>query len=142
MKCPACEQPADFGHVCRLATSTEERLEELEEKVKALSACYDALKTETAAVYGVVGGEPGDSPSQAAAKALAEARAGVLQEVLAKLHKEAGNLRLERKELRQSLKEAKQHEDSDPGAIDLELSYQEGRHDTIQWVIGALEAIQ
>ena len=70
------KQDCTNGHVCsKLATSTEERVERLE-------GVYEALKSEVVKVYGVVGGKPGDTPAQAVARAIREAKAGLLREVI------------------------------------------------------------
>jgi hypothetical protein len=42
----------------------------------------EALKGEVVKVYGVVGGKPGDTPAQAVARAIREAKAGLLREVI------------------------------------------------------------
>jgi hypothetical protein len=62
--------------VCsKIATSTEERVERLE-------GVYEALKSEVVKVYGIVGGKPGDTPAQAVARAIREAKAALLREVI------------------------------------------------------------
>lgn len=141
MRCPACKKNADFGHVCSIEASTEERVERLETETASLSARYDALKAEVAAVYGVTGGRPGDTPSQAAQRALSDTRSALLQEILVKLREDEKNLRLERKETRRHLATV-ERDSLEADDLAETLVHCEGRLDMVRLLVGRLEGMQ
>lgn len=79
MLCPLCKKDCTHGHVC----STVGPDDPGNAAVAALSNRYEALKGAVLAVYKTAGGEPGDSPEKAVARAIKAAKATALKAIVA-----------------------------------------------------------